>query len=203
MSYLTLQQVSDDPALISSELDIATGDNLYLRPLISDDVDALSDFLTSLSPLTRERWVIESYDRSAAQEMCDAIARYDKLRLVITEQEVKIIGLMEFSLSIVPFDIERFNSYGIELNEDLYIRFGPCVRDDARRKGVFSLTMPKLIDIAQRFGKDFIVLWGGVLADNIPAVKSYEKLGFYEVGRFNDHIDGSECIDMVLKLRDR
>lgn len=201
MSYLTLDQVADEPTLISSVLTLSTDQSLLMRPLVAQDVDALTDFLTSLSALTRERWVLDSYDKTAAQEMCDAIARYDKLRLVITDQDEKTIGLMEFGLDFVSRTVERFASYGIELTGGSYIQFGPCVRDDSQRKGVFSMAMPKLIDISQRFGKDFMILWGGVLAENIPAIRSYEKFGFYEVGRFNHHIDGYETVDMVLDLR--
>lgn len=171
-----------------------------MRPLSSNDVDTLTDFLVSLSPLTRERWVIDSYDRTAAQEMCDSVDRTDKLRLAIFDHSQTLIGLMEVSLILMPFDIERFTSYGMDLHENKTIRFGPCIRDDFRQQRVFSTAMPKVIDIAKRLGRDLMILWGGVMADNEPAIKSYEKLGFYEVGRFNDRIDGSECVDMVLEL---
>ncbi len=200
MSFLTLEKVAEDPELVSTNIISKSGQRLTLRPLRSDDVDALTNFLDSLSPRTRERWVIDDYGKAGALEMCEAIGCFDKLRLVVVGQDEKVLGLMEFSLSLVPFDIERFANYGTELNEDNYIRFGPCVRDDEQQKGIFSAAMPQLIHIARNFGKDFIILWGGVLAENFPAIESYKKLGFYEVGRFNDRIDGSECIDMVLDI---
>lgn len=200
MSLLTLGIVAKDPDLVTSTITVRSGEILTLRPLVPSDVDALTDFLASLSSRTRERWVIDDYGKAGAQEMCDAIGKFDKLRLVVAGQDKKVIGLMEFSLSLVPFDIERFTEYGIKLHEDSYIRFGPCIRDDEQQKGIFSATMPYVIDIARNLGKEFIILWGGVWVENIPAIKSYKKLGFYEVGRFSDRIDGSECIDMVREI---
>lgn len=200
MSVLTLDKIVECPDLVTSTITVQSGQMFNLRTLVPSDVDALTDFLGSLSPRTRQRWVVDDYGKAGAQEMCDAIGRFDKLRLVVAGHDEKVIGLMEFSLRLVPFDMERFANYGIELNEDQYIRFGPCVRDEEQQKGIFSATMPYVIDIAQNLGKEFIILWGGVLSENIPAIKSYKKLGFYEVGRFNDRIDGSECLDMVLEI---
>ena len=43
------------------------------------------------------------------------------------------------------------------------------------------------------------LLWGGVLADNTPALRLYHKAGFQEIGPFHtpDHL---EALDMLLTL---
>jgi hypothetical protein len=50
--------------------------------------------------------------------------------------------------------------------------------------------------LAGRFGKERIILWGGVLADNLPARRFYLKMGFEGVVSFTNAA-GSECLDMI------
>jgi ribosomal protein S18 acetylase RimI-like enzyme len=56
-----------------------------------------------------------------------------------------------------------------------------------------------MVDIAKRFGKKRIILWGGVLSDNARAIRFYEKHGFFRVGSFASQ-DGEQCLDMMLRL---
>ena len=203
MVSLTLDQIVESPDLISYDIVVKHGDTLYLRPLKHDDVDLLASFLESLSPLTRHRWLLDDYGLKGAKSLCDAIALYDKLRLVVVESNIKgspIVGLMEFSLDMHPNDIERFEKYGITLNNDDYMRFGPCLRDDVQGTGLFSATMPFVIDTALKLGRSSMILWGGVLEDNVPAIRAYEKIGFREIGRFTEPDTGLGCIDMILDL---
>ncbi|MEU2180061.1 GNAT family N-acetyltransferase [Streptomyces thermolilacinus] len=53
--------------------------------------------------------------------------------------------------------------------------------------------------MARRFGRNRIILWGGVLADNQRAIRFYEKQGFRTVGSFTG-ADGAESLDMMLDL---
>ncbi|WSQ32844.1 GNAT family N-acetyltransferase (plasmid) [Streptomyces sp. NBC_01527] len=58
---------------------------------------------------------------------------------------------------------------------------------------------PIVGDIARRFGEKRIILWGGVLADNLRAIRYYEKQGFQSVGSFTD-AGGAWALDMILDL---
>ncbi|MBW3624379.1 MAG: GNAT family N-acetyltransferase [Armatimonadetes bacterium] len=198
---LTLEEATRNPTLLHRKVVLPSGDSLLFRPLRPDDAEPLREFLSSLSEQTRRFWSQDGYDLAAARELCKAIGRYDKLRLVAVPQSppAKILALYEFSFGIPESCHVRFRSYGIPLDEVTDCRFGPCVRDELQGGGLASALMVPTFDIARRFGKTRVFLWGGVLADNHRAIRFYLRHGFTEVGRFTAH-DGEECIDMIRNL---
>jgi len=197
-TVLTLASVAAEPTTVTSYLQSSTGEAILFRPLAPEDDVALADFLQSLSPQTRRFSTYASYDLAAAQEMCDAINRYDKLRLVATNGE-QIVALFEFSFGIVEADIQRYQGYGLSLDERTDCRFGPCLADAYQNQGLGSQLWACTVDIARRFGKQRIILWGGVLAANARAIHYYKKNGFHMLGTFwNDQ--GEECWDGVRSL---
>lgn len=197
-SILTLASVTADPATVTSHLVLPTGAAVVFRPLALDDDGALANFLQNLSAQTRRFSTYASYDRVAAQAMCAAINRYDKLRMVATSGP-QIVALFEFSFGIVAADIKRYQGYGIALDERTDCRFGPCLADDYQDQGLGSQLLPCMLDIARRFGKQRMILWGGVLADNARAIRYYEKNGFRLLGQFQNDL-GDECWDALLEL---
>lgn len=40
--------------------------------------------------------------------------------------------------------------------------------------------------IARRFGRQRVILWGGVYSDNAAGLKYYRKAGFGEIGRLSE-----------------
>ena len=210
-SYLTLAEVFARPESVTYSL--AAGEwsragEVTLRPMQADDVDAGGYFLEGLSAQTRHFSVFPSYDRAMAQKLCDAINRYDKLRLVVKIQEAgkvgddaaaKVIGLMEFSFDIPEGDLQRYAHYGVALDPHYDCRFGPTLADDFQNQGLGSAIFPYVVDVARKFGKRRIVLWGGVLADNRRAIHFYEKHGFVPVGSFIA-ADGLRDNDMILSI---
>lgn len=197
---LTLAGVATEPALITSSLTIASDVAILLRPLEPADVQALMLFLAALSPETRRFSTYPSYDLATAQELCDAINRYDKLRLIIEEPASKrIVGLLEFSFDIPDGDHARFASYHVTLESSTDCRFGPCLADDYQNKGVGSEVFPYIADVAKKFEQKRIILWGGVFSDNQRAIRYYEKNGFKRVGK-SLNSDQQEILDMILPL---
>lgn len=170
-----------------------------LRPLEGGDVELLARFLEGLSPITRAFSTFDSYDGAAAQALCDAINRYDKLRFVVENVAGQIVGLFEFSFGIPEGDVQRYQRYGMALDERVDCRFGPTLADDYQNRGLGSALFADLVDVARRFGKQRMVLWGGVFAANTRAIRFYEKLGFVRAGSFVG-ANGQEVIDMVLIL---
>src|SRR5436853_3924473 len=83
-SALTLAGVAEKPEVLTTPLVLPAGEALVFRPLAPGDAARLAEFLRSLSPATRRFCVYPGYGLAAAREMCEAIARYDKLRLVAT-----------------------------------------------------------------------------------------------------------------------
>lgn len=199
---VTLQDVAARPEQFTWQVQSRTGKTYLYRPLGTGDATALADLLGSLSPQTRRWWYSDSYDLNAARELCAAIARYDKLRMVAVAQnsaQSSIVGLFEFSFGLPAGDIERFAAYGLPLDETIDCRFGPCVREAYHRQGLASALMTPTVELARQFGKRRMILWGGVLADNEPAIAFYHAQHFKEVGRFQMR-DGGICIDMLRKL---
>lgn len=201
---LTLAKIAQNPDNFTTPLRPATGEQLILRPLISSDGEKLTRFLQKLSPESRRLSTFSGYDRAAAQELCDAIARYDKLRFVVVEAgapDEPIVGLMEFSFDLTGGDMLRYTKADYPLNPATDCRFGPTLADGWQNRGVGSLLLPPLWEIVRRFGRSRVILWGGVLADNSRAIRFYEKNGFRHVGRFANG-DGQECCDMIIVLEE-
>lgn len=199
---LTLTDVAENPENFVTRFGLATGEQIILRPLIASDGEKLTRFLAALSPESRRLSTFASYDRATAQELCDAIARYDKLRFAVVETsatEQPIVGLMEFSFDLTSGDILRYANHAYPLNPASDCRFGPTLADAWQNRGVGSLLLPPLWDIARRFGRSRVILWGGVLADNSRAIRFYEKNGFAHVGNFANG-DGLACCDMIIDL---
>lgn len=191
---LTLASVAASPEAVTTEFSLRTGEAVVFRPLATDDEVGLATFLESLSPQTR-RFCTYS---ATAREMCEAINRYDKLRMVAVVDH-QVIALFEFSLCITESDITRYSGYGIELDERTDVRFGPCIVDVYQNQGLGSELLPLVIDIARRFGKERMILWGGVFADNHRAIRYYEKNGFRIVGEYRD--DANEAsYDAIMVL---
>jgi diamine N-acetyltransferase len=197
---LTLNTVAAQPGMITWTLALPSGEQVLFRPLLPADVDRLTRFLEGLSAQTRRFWSHSSYDRATAQALCDAIARYDKLRLVAVNQDDRIVALFEFSMDLVENDIERFRGYGMELHNETDCRFGPCVADDYQGTGLGRILFPPTVEIARRFGQQRIILWGGVFVENGRAIHYYERLGFQRIGEFRK--EAGPCYDMIYRIRE-
>ncbi len=197
---LTLADVAAHPGDFYRDVIFPTAEVLTFRPLLSHDDARLAEFLAGLSPQTRALATFPGYDLATAQEICTSIARYDKLRLVATAAE-RIVALFELSFDLTSDDIARYQSYGIPLDTATDCRFGPTIADDYQNRGLGSLLLPCVMDIARRFGQRRMILWGGVMADNHRAIHYYQKHGFVMVGKFHKNAD-IECCDMIGAIED-
>jgi diamine N-acetyltransferase len=199
---LNIPIVAARPSFLTRYMSQQSGHKLIFRPLEGNDVQGLREFLESLSDGTRLVWRRDRYDLAEAQDLCDAVGRYDKLRMVIEEvDQHKVLGLFEFSFDIPESDRQRFAAYGIELNELTDCRFGPCVRDEFQGVGLASAAMPLIKEVSTLFGRSRIILWGGVLEANERATRFYQKHGFQTVGRFLN-ADGQPSLLSGAKCRD-
>jgi GNAT superfamily N-acetyltransferase len=178
---LTLADVAADPAGYATELTPVGGTVFVLRPLESGDRAGLRVFFDGLSTRSRDLGGVWDDTSAQAAEHCDAIGRYDKLRLVLVDAGDRIVGLLEVSFDVVAADVERFRSYGIDLGEE-DARFGLCVADAVQGSGVADLASTATFELARRFGRARLILWGGVREDNVRARRFYRRLGFTELG---------------------
>ena len=196
---LILQDFEQNPKQYTWELQAQSGEKITLRPLLHTDIEGLTSFLKNLSTETRRLSTFDSYDKVTATELCNAISKYDKLRFVLESQSKEIVGLIEFTLDIPQNVVDTYTSYELKLDTDHTCRFGPTLADKYQSKGLGSLIFPYVVKIAKLLGKKHIILYGGVFADNIRAIKYYEKHGFKIVGKYNND-DGIENLDMILSI---
>lgn len=197
---LSLADIEKDPSLLSYKIPLENNEYIILRPIQHTDIDMLTIFLKNLSEETRKNYTLNSYDEHAAQEFCDAINRYDKLRfLLVKESSDECIGIFEYSLDIPKGDEIRFKRYNIQLDSETDCRMGPCISDAYQNQGLGSIIFPYLIKITRKIGKKRMILWGGVFTDNKKAVAFYEKNGFRKLGSFVK--DNRDSLDMIIDIK--
>ncbi|MFF4417792.1 hypothetical protein ACFYY8_35135 [Streptosporangium sp. NPDC001559] len=103
---LTLTAVAEDPLALTRHLNLNDGSEVVFRPLVHTDAERLAGFLEGLSAESRRLSTFDGYDLGAARKLCDAIARYDKLRLVLEDvSSGRVVGLVEFGLDLHPADL--------------------------------------------------------------------------------------------------
>jgi GNAT superfamily N-acetyltransferase len=111
-----------------------------------------------------------------------------------------LAGVVDLSFSLPDFaELSRYAGYGIALNEQRTVRWGPCVADAWQGRGLASALIPPAWDAARLLGRDRVVLFGGVQPGNHRARRFYLRHGFTEAGTFTDDLDGPG-IDMLLDL---
>jgi diamine N-acetyltransferase len=191
---LFLKSISKDPGLMT--FSVTTPGNAVLKPLAASQEQSLAAFFEALSPETRRFYSMTDGPGLAAAH-CAAIARHDKLRLTLRDPaQVPILALVEFSLDVTPEDLERFAAHGVTLTPATTCRWGLCIADEWQGRGVGRALAPPSLEIASRFNREYVILWGGVHAANTKAVLYYRRVGFMEVGRFTNDV-GIACIDML------
>ena len=181
----------------------------WLSPLRRDGDDAgrLAQFYERLGPETRANYSVVSPVEQAA-EACEAIGRYDKLRLAVRFQfedksgSASIVGLVELSMDLVEDDVSRFAAGGVALVAAETCRMGLCIQDALQGQGLAVHLMAAIRQVARSFRLRRVILWGGVYEQNTRAVRFYEKQGFVRVGESFLQQSGSgddgRCIDMML-----
>jgi hypothetical protein len=110
------------------------------------------------------------------------------------------VGIVEFSLDLPASDYARFAIYGYQLDAQSDCRLGLCIADEMQGRRPSQALLPLVREIARRFGRTRIILWGGVRVDNLRAVAYYRRAGFALVGEFVS-TDGSASLDMVLETK--
>ena len=197
---LTLDSIAQDPGSITS-FDYFENLLICFRPLLPNDDHCLAAFFEQLGSETRQWSMRDSYDLQEARQLCSAINRYDKLRLVALVNNETIIALMEFSLAIVEADHNRFlDRYQIELNERIDARFGPCIADEYQNRHFGHWLFERTKIIARQMGKERLILWGGVFVSNKRAVRFYERIGLKIFPESYKNDQQAECFDGICHL---
>lgn len=180
---LTLADVAADATSAATGLVLPSCAELVLRPLEPRDRARLTAFFNGLSAQSRRYGGVSGDTTARAVEHCDAIGCYDKLRLLLCtgDRDEQAVGLFELSFDVVTADVERFHGYGVDLSGS-DARFGLCIADGFQGTGAAALASSATFEITRAFGRSRLILWGGVLDDNLRARRFYRRVGFAELG---------------------
>jgi|TARA_B100000959_G_C14856447_1_gene572377 GNAT superfamily N-acetyltransferase len=210
---IDLRQIHERPELAKTTVSLFN-EQVTFRPLMINDTKLLNVFLTNLSSEIRKHWSPHGFDMHAAKIICAAVATESALRLIaIKQQPVKtrikfwkkkkklIIGYFIFSEGVNNHDVTRYAGYGIGINQTDW-QLAPCVADDYRGCGLGKLMMKHLLSIAHRLNVRRILLQGGVIVSNAPAIAFYRKFNFRIAGKYmtGENKNRNNYYDMILEL---
>ncbi len=146
--------------------------SVTLRPMVRPDKDALLDFFRRLPPEDRQ-FLKDDVTRA---EIIEAWARgldYDRVLPILAESEGRIVG--DATLHRQVYGWMRHVGE-IRVVTDAYYR----------RRGLASAMAREIFYLALQMGLDKMV--AEMVADQIAAIKVFEKLGFQQEARLANHV---------------
>ncbi len=166
----------------------------HIKRLQQQDFVSLYHYLQHLSPETKGRFGPHPFDKDSISVFYKASASHIGY-IAIESSSNQIIAYAIIKLGFLEHDAERLRSYGLLLNQQTDCTFAPSIADEWQGQGLGNELLGFIItDLQQHTKINRIILWGGVQADNIKAVKFYKKNGFETIGTFE--YNGSN-FDMV------
>jgi RimJ/RimL family protein N-acetyltransferase len=149
------------------EVKLKDGRSILLREAVSDDIDRLTDFYTSLSDEVLI-YSLPPYDRARVERCLSGLGR-DIIVLALDDE--KIVG----HLQIFVYTLPRLKGVG-----ELII----YLHQDYLNKGLGTGMMTFALDLSRRKGLHRISLQ--VVRDNKRAIRLFEKMGFALEGILKD-----------------
>lgn len=199
MSKTTIKEIADDLLLITSEHILENGEKIVFRPLVKNDSTAFGDFLSNLSEETRKRFGPHPLTSDEAKSICDNLNYSEMLRMVLTNSREEIVGYIILSFQHRDSQLLRYKGYKIPIVKGRDVCIAPVIADRYQNKGVGSIMLGEIIEIAKSLGVKYIILWQGTQLTNTRAVHFYEKFGFKKNGEFERY--GTNNVDMTLSLK--
>ena len=185
------------PELVSSSEVLVSGQRVYFRSLCADQAAELGAYFTGLSQATRRVYGPHPFDQETADGFCAALDSAHTLRMLAWIEE-KIVAYFVVELGVRAGDRRRYEALGLALHDETDCTLAPSVADAYQSEGLGSLMMQHLLGLLPRLGRQRMLLWGGVRADNPRAVHFYTKFGFRRVGDFA--AGGTNNYDMIADL---
>ncbi|KKM21206.1 hypothetical protein LCGC14_1637800, partial [marine sediment metagenome] len=167
---------------------------IIIRLLKKSDEDKLFDFFENLSDKSKRWFSPHSFDKETIKSICEKTSE-EYQRVVVLYQE-KIIGYCVIYFGIREYEKYR---YGHVLPEET-CTIAPCVVDDFQNMGIGAKLLDHVILVSKQCKMKRIVLWGGVVVSNKPAIRLYKKKGFIINKRWKHPIQRVGCYDMYLDV---
>lgn len=145
---------------------------ITLRPMVKQDKEGLLAFFRRLPPEDRQ-FLKDDVTRAEIIEAWARDLNYDRVLPILAEHEGQIIG--DATLHRQAYGWMRHVGE-IRVVTDAYFR----------RRGLASAMAREIFYLALQFGLDKMV--AEMVADQLPAIKVFQKLGFQQEARLANHV---------------
>ncbi len=166
-----------------------------MRQLREPDYPLLQDYLTALSRHTTERFGPHGFDMPSIRK---AYVDYFPLwGFVALDAQQQVVAYTLIKLGLIAHERERLRQYPGNWADEHMATYAPSVADHWQGHGLGAAMLKAIIPQLSQRGIRSLTLWGGVMADNQPAIRFYNKQGFKTLGQFQHN---GTNLDMVLKI---
>lgn len=182
---------------------LRSGASAELRRLGPEDIDLLGAYFSRLSSWTTQFYGPHPFNQETAESLCrDALADTEVVRIVVTVEGLggpRIIAYFIIGLLIQDADMRRYAAWGTSLDERTDAYIAPSVEDGYQNSGVGSSVMGRVMPwLLRQFGRQRLILLGGVQQRNELGIAFYRKWGFRIAGEFHTKIGN---YDMIAPIR--
>ena len=177
---ITPTDITQEPMLISTSVELRTGERALLRPLTPKDTGILGSYFLSLSDETKRRYGPHPFDQATADKLCAENDYAHTIRmLAVTGQGANehVVAYFILVLGVGEDDASRYAKLGMILNAATDCTLAPSVADAYQDKGVGSLMMKHVLETTRRLSKQRMVLMGGVQATSTTTEVTAGALG--------------------------
>jgi diamine N-acetyltransferase len=155
----------------------------------------LGNYFLSLSDKTKQWYSPHSFDMEMARKICN---NDDPLyKRIIGLCNSKIISYCVLALEFRYWDKHRYKE---EFIDEQVCAIAPSVTDKFQNMGVGTEMTQYVINVAKKYDKKVMILWGGVVCENITAINFYKKMNFKIVKTWYHPIKKVDSYDMYLDL---
>jgi GNAT superfamily N-acetyltransferase len=160
----------------------ATQDIMIRRAQMAD-LDLLHQYLENLGEETRKRFGPHPFDLPSLEGLFSQ-PEYFQGFIASEAGKSEIIAYSIIKFGYLSHDSQRLQSYGLQLSEETDCTYAPSVSDHWQGKGISKRIFQFIIPVLLESGRKRVILWGGVQAGNLHAVRYYNSLGFINLGGF-------------------
>ena len=168
-----------------------------IRLLKKSDKKELFDFFSNLSYSSKKYYSPHSFDKRTINLICEKLKKTQNYKRVIILNEKKIVGYCVLLFGARKSEKIRYNN---TLFEEEVCTIAPCITDNFQRMGLGQELLNYVIEICKKFGKKKLILWGGVVVNNEPAIRFYKKMNFIVDKKWKHTRDRVDCCDMYLDI---
>lgn len=154
------------------EIALRDGSRVTLRAMVAEDSDKLLAFFRGLSPEDRQ-FLRDDVTSAAVIEKWARELNYDRVLPILAEAEGRIVG---------DATLHRQTHGWMRHVGEIRV----VTAREYRRRGLATVMAREIFTLAMKAGLDKMV--AEMVADQVPAIKVFDRLGFRQEARLADHV---------------